>query len=129
MFSLHLRPHVLRVNEQLRVKLCDTALSRDLFPADYHCLGDNENRPIKWMALESIARKEYSSASDVVSRWFAFKLSHNNQFLFDNKQKLYKRNGSCVKLGSSCSCARFKHSTLFVLHVPPLGNHVAFFYY
>ena len=57
-----------RVNDQLRVKLCDTALSRDLHPSDYHCLGDNENRPIKWMALESIARKEYSSASDVVSR-------------------------------------------------------------
>jgi len=53
------------VNDQLKVKLCDTALSRDLFPADYHCLGDNENRPIKWMALETIARKEHSWASDV----------------------------------------------------------------
>ena len=56
-----------RVNDQLKVKLCDTALSRDLFPSDYHCLGDNENRPIKWMALETIACKEYSWASDVVS--------------------------------------------------------------
>jgi len=53
------------VNDQLKVKLCDTALSRDLFPSDYHCLGDNENRPIKWMALETIACKEYSWASDV----------------------------------------------------------------
>jgi len=63
------------VNDQLRVRLCDTALSRDLHPADYHCLGDNENRPIKWMALESIARKEHTSASDVVSRIF---LAFNN---------------------------------------------------
>ena len=55
-----------RVNDQLKVKLGDTALSCDLFPADYHCLGDNENRPIKWMALETIARKEHSWASDVV---------------------------------------------------------------
>ena len=30
----------------LSVKLCDAALSRDLFPNDYHCLGDNENRPV-----------------------------------------------------------------------------------
>lgn len=43
------------------------ALSRDFFPNDYHCLGDNENRPIKWMALEALARREFSTASDVVS--------------------------------------------------------------
>lgn len=63
-----------RVNDQLKIKLCDTALSRDLFPMDYHCLGDNENRPIKWMALESISHKEHSWASDVVSH-FLFNVS------------------------------------------------------
>lgn len=56
-----------RVDDRLRIKVTDTGLSRDLFPDDYHCLGDNENRPIKWMALESITRRDYSSASDVVS--------------------------------------------------------------
>ena len=50
------------------LKLCDSALSRDLFPSDYHCLGDNNNRPIKWMPLEAIAHNKYSKASDVVSR-------------------------------------------------------------
>ena len=49
------------------LKLSDEALSRDLFPNDYHCLGDNENRPIKWMPLESIAQGQFSRASDVVS--------------------------------------------------------------
>jgi len=44
----------------------DIALSRDLFPDDYHCLGDSENRPIKWMALESLTSNEFSTASDVV---------------------------------------------------------------
>lgn len=34
---------------------------------DYHCLGDNENRPVRWMALESLVNNEFSSASDVVS--------------------------------------------------------------
>ncbi|XP_011882215.1 PREDICTED: tyrosine-protein kinase Drl [Vollenhovia emeryi] len=51
----------------LRVRLADAALARDLFPQDYHCLGDNENRPIRWMALESLQRNEYSTATDVWS--------------------------------------------------------------
>ena len=56
------------IGDHLHVKLTDMALSRDFFPNDYHCLGDNENRPIKWMAIESINRREFSNASDVVSR-------------------------------------------------------------
>jgi len=51
----------------LSVKLCDPALSKDLFPGDYHCLGDNENRPVKWMALESIASGSFAPSSDVWS--------------------------------------------------------------
>jgi len=49
------------------IKLCDSALSRDLFPNDYHCLGDNENRPVKWMAVECISGGEFTAASDVWS--------------------------------------------------------------
>ncbi|XP_076055894.1 tyrosine-protein kinase Dnt isoform X8 [Oratosquilla oratoria] len=52
------------VDDQLRVRVSDTALSRDLFPQDYHCLGDNENRPVKWLALESLVLKQFSPASD-----------------------------------------------------------------
>ncbi len=55
------------LGERNLLKLCDSALSRDLFPSDYHCLGDNENRPIKWMPMEAIGKKKYSKASDVVS--------------------------------------------------------------
>ncbi|KAL9924357.1 tyrosine-protein kinase Drl [Glossina fuscipes] len=55
------------IDEQLRVKLCDSSLSRDLFPLDYHCLGDGENRPIKWMSLEAIQKKHYNEGSDVWS--------------------------------------------------------------
>lgn len=47
------------------VKLTDNALSRDLFPSDYNCLGDNENRPVKWLALEAIVERRFSFASDV----------------------------------------------------------------
>ncbi|XP_050077481.1 tyrosine-protein kinase Dnt [Anopheles maculipalpis] len=52
------------IDDQLRVKLADNSLSRDLFPGDYYCLGDSENRPIKWLALESIQFKQFSEASD-----------------------------------------------------------------
>ncbi|EFO82640.1 CRE-LIN-18 protein [Caenorhabditis remanei] len=58
---------IAEVNGRLQVQLCDSALSRDLFPADYHCLGDNENRPLKWMSPEAIASGLYSSAADVWS--------------------------------------------------------------
>ncbi|GJQ65748.1 hypothetical protein Trydic_g11932 [Trypoxylus dichotomus] len=55
------------VDDKLKIKVTDNALSRDLFPSDYHCLGDNENRPIKWMAIESLLQKEFSPCSDVWS--------------------------------------------------------------
>ncbi|XP_055589163.1 tyrosine-protein kinase Dnt [Uranotaenia lowii] len=52
------------IDDQLRVKLADNSLSRDLFPGDYYCLGDSENRPIKWLALEAIQYKQFGEASD-----------------------------------------------------------------
>lgn len=55
------------VDDKLRVQITDNALSRDLFPADYHCLGDNENRPVKWLAIESLTLKTFSTSSDVWS--------------------------------------------------------------
>ncbi|XP_023221846.1 tyrosine-protein kinase RYK-like isoform X2 [Centruroides sculpturatus] len=53
------------IDTWLKVKITDNALSRDLFPNDYHCLGDNENRPVKWLAPESLLHKEFSPSSDV----------------------------------------------------------------
>ncbi|CAH8508609.1 unnamed protein product [Schistosoma guineensis] len=50
-----------------RVALSDSALSRDLFPEDYHCLGDNTNRPVKWLALEALIERKYTMATDVWS--------------------------------------------------------------
>lgn len=55
-----------RIENSMQVKITDNALARDLFPMDYHCLGDNENRPVRWMALESLLNNDFSSASDVV---------------------------------------------------------------
>ena len=56
-----------RVDPELRVKIADPGLSRDLFPNDYHCLGDSDNRPLCWLAPESLLLRHFSAASDVVS--------------------------------------------------------------
>ncbi|KAG1653869.1 Tyrosine-protein kinase RYK [Nymphon striatum] len=53
------------VDDRLLVRITDTALSRDFFPDDYHCLGDSVNRPVKWMALESLSLRHFSPATDV----------------------------------------------------------------
>ena len=53
----------------LSVKLSDPALSKDLFPNDYHCLGDNENRPVKWMSVERISRSVVATVSSDIWSW------------------------------------------------------------
>ena len=55
-----------RVDNQLHVCVSDSALSRDVFVNDYHCLGDNENRPVKWLAFEALVTRNFSAASDMV---------------------------------------------------------------
>lgn len=55
------------VDDKLRVQIADNALSRDLFPSDYHCLGDNENRPVKWMAIETLLHKTFTASADIWS--------------------------------------------------------------
>uniref|UniRef100_A0AAF5PMS1 Protein kinase domain-containing protein n=3 Tax=Wuchereria bancrofti TaxID=6293 RepID=A0AAF5PMS1_WUCBA len=54
-------------HDNLFVQICDSALSKDFFPNDYHCLGDNENRPMKWMAYESLIHNSFNSSTDVWS--------------------------------------------------------------
>lgn len=53
--------------DRLHVQLHDSALSKDFFPGDYHCLGDDENRPVKWMAYESLLHNSFNSSTDVWS--------------------------------------------------------------
>lgn len=52
--------------DRLHVQLHDSALSKDFFPGDYHFLGDDENRPVKWMAYESLLHNSFNSSTDVV---------------------------------------------------------------
>jgi RYK receptor-like tyrosine kinase len=61
------------------LKIGDFALSRDLFPQDYHCLADNDNKPVMWMSLESLTNNVFNVRTDVwscgVFIWECFTLS------------------------------------------------------
>lgn len=72
------------VDDELHVKLCDNALSRDFFPGDYYCLGENENRPVRWMAVESLESNVYLHSSDVVR----FIGNNNNGTIWESSSKL-----------------------------------------
>ncbi|XP_054724955.1 tyrosine-protein kinase RYK-like isoform X2 [Uloborus diversus] len=95
------------VDDALQVKLTDNALARDLFPTDYHCLGDNENRPIKWLAIESLLKKEFSWASDVwafgVTMWELMTLGQQPYIEIDPfEMHLYLRDGYRLNPPTNC---------------------------
>ncbi|KAF7257505.1 hypothetical protein EG68_04676 [Paragonimus skrjabini miyazakii] len=89
------------------VKLSDCALSRDFFPDDYHCLGDNTNRPIKWLALEALIERKYTAATDVwsmgVTLWELITKGQQPYDLFDSFEMLnVLRSGYRMKQPSHC---------------------------
>lgn len=49
------------------MKLSDFALSRDMFPNDYHCLADNEIKPVHWMSVETLRHGTYNTRTDIWS--------------------------------------------------------------
>ena len=60
--------HYYRLDDDLRVKVADFGLSRDLydFTNVYQSTARNAKLPVKWMAPESIENRQYTSKSDVV---------------------------------------------------------------
>ena len=55
------------ITDQLHVRLTDTALSWDLFPADYYQESvDVTPRPLAWMAIEAITDGVSTQPCDVV---------------------------------------------------------------
>ncbi|GAV08806.1 hypothetical protein RvY_18447 [Ramazzottius varieornatus] len=54
-------------SEMPSAQISDSALARDVFPSDYDCIGDNQNRPVKWLAKESLVDYVFTPASDIWS--------------------------------------------------------------
>jgi RYK receptor-like tyrosine kinase len=95
------------VNAQLHVQVTDSALARDIFPNDYHCLGDNENRPIKWLALEALVHRKFSTASDMwafgVTIWELFTLGQQPYCEIDPfEMALYLQDGYRITQPLNC---------------------------
>ncbi len=66
-----------RVDEKLCVKVSDFGLTRDIYTGSYYRQTQECRLPVKWMALESLQDRVYTSASDVVSvgKYLSFTLS------------------------------------------------------
>lgn len=94
-------------NNRLHVQLCDSALSKDIFSSDYHCLGDNDNRPLKWMSPEAISTGVYTSASDVwsfgVTLWELMTLGAN-PFNDDDAEDIYSMLTKGLRLPPPQNC-------------------------
>lgn len=57
-----------RLDRELRVKVADFGLCRDIYEKGYYHSDNKKKLPIRWMAIESIEKGTYTSKSDVV-RW------------------------------------------------------------
>ncbi|NXT17353.1 UFO kinase, partial [Syrrhaptes paradoxus] len=55
-----------RLDERLRVRVADFGLSKRVGGGQYYRQGRVAPVPVKWVALESLADRVYSTKSDVV---------------------------------------------------------------
>lgn len=54
------------IDEQMFLKVSDFGLSRDIYSdISYHMSHNKDKLPVRWMAIESIVDREFSTASDV----------------------------------------------------------------
>ena len=58
-------PH--RLNENMNVCVADFGLSKKIYNGDYYRQGRISKMPVKWIAIESLADRVYTTKSDVVS--------------------------------------------------------------
>ena len=71
MFSLHeydFDHPFCRLDENFHVLVADFGLARDIYEKEYYSSENKKAKlPVKWMALESLEKGNYSSKTDVVS--------------------------------------------------------------
>lgn len=56
-----------RLNENMNVCVADFGLSKKIYNGDYYRQGRISKMPVKWIAIESLADRVYTTKSDVVS--------------------------------------------------------------
>ena len=64
---MHILLVLCRLDDEMRVKVADFGLSRDIYERDYYSSDDRKAKlPVKWMALESLEKGVYNTRTDVV---------------------------------------------------------------
>ncbi len=58
---------MLRVDENMGIKVADFGLTRDIYQTDYYRQNHRSRVPIKWMAPESLYDRISNEKTDVVS--------------------------------------------------------------
>ena len=61
-----LSPNLGRLNENMSGGVADFGLSKKIYNGDYYRQGRIAKMPVKWIAIESLADRVYTSKSDVV---------------------------------------------------------------
>ncbi|CAD5234766.1 unnamed protein product [Bursaphelenchus xylophilus] len=108
----------LGMNERLMVQLCDSALSRDLYPEDYYSPkgDDTDSRPVKWMAPETIRSNVYNSSSDVwsfgVFMWELFTCGQQ-PFVDCNPEEIPSILQTGTRLGQPYNCPDEMYSIMY----------------
>lgn len=64
-----------RLNENMNVCVADFGLSKKIYNGDYYRQGRISKMPVKWIAIESLADRVYTTKSDVVSASY-LRVSH-----------------------------------------------------
>ena len=65
--GVHVLLVLCRLDDDMRVKVADFGLSRDIYERDYYSSDDRKAKlPVKWMALESLEKGVYNTRTDVV---------------------------------------------------------------
>lgn len=57
---------IYRLNENMNVCVADFGLSKKIYNGDYYRQGRISKMPVKWIAIESLADRVYTTKSDVV---------------------------------------------------------------
>lgn len=58
-----------RLRDDMTVCVADFGLSKKIYSGDYYRQGRIAKMPVKWIAIESLADRVYTTKSDVVSKY------------------------------------------------------------